>query len=118
MFYGCDYKVDLKMRYWWCRIAAVGFCQPLAVTSYVHRNSVPYVFLTEKIFPCSGTKDLFLQQCQKKSFLERCQKRYFFCGDEGVSNLKKSQTINITSSMTKSPSLTTTAATTTKKKAG
>jgi hypothetical protein len=64
MFYGCNDKVESKMRYWWCRIAAVGFCQIFGVGSYVCRDSVPYRLLTEKIFPCSGTKDLFLQCCQ------------------------------------------------------
>jgi hypothetical protein len=54
----------------------------------------------------------------EKSFLARCQKRYFFWGDEGVSNLKKLQTINTTSSMAKSPSPTTKAVNATKKKAG
>jgi hypothetical protein len=59
-----------------------------------------------------------LQQYQKKYFLARCQKRYFFCGDEGVSNFKKSQKNKTTVSMTKSQLLTTKAAATAKKKAG
>jgi hypothetical protein len=116
MFYGCNDKVELKIRYWWCRIAAVGFCQTLAVGSYIRRNSVLYRLLTVKIFSCSGTEGFFLQRCQKKSFLARCQKGYFFGGDEGVSNFKKSQTIHTTSSMTKSPSSKTKAAAATKKK--
>jgi hypothetical protein len=45
-------------------------------------------------------------------------KKIFFGGDESVSNFKKSQTINTTSSMTKSPLLTTMAATAAEKKAG
>jgi hypothetical protein len=35
MFYDCNDKVELKLRYWWCRIAAVGFCQILADPIYV-----------------------------------------------------------------------------------
>jgi hypothetical protein len=119
MFYGYNDKVELKMRHWWCRIAAVGFCQILAVESFIRSNSLLYRLLTaEKIFPRSGTIDLFLQWCQKKSFPVRCQKRFFFGCDEEVSNFKKSQTINSTSSMTKSPLLTTKAAAAGKKKAG
>ncbi len=105
------------MRYWWCRIAAVGFSRILAVGSYIHRNSVPYRLLTEKIFPCSGTKDFFLQRCQKNLFLQDV-KKIFFCGDEGVSNFKKSQTINTTSSMTKWLSSTMKALAPAKKKTG
>jgi hypothetical protein len=51
----------------------------------------------------------------ENSFLARCQK-IFFDVDEGVSNFKKLQTINTTSSMTKSPSSTTKAAAVAKKK--
>jgi hypothetical protein len=58
-----------------------------------------------KIFSCNGVKkNLFLQDVKKD-------------GDEGVSNFKKSLTVNTTSSMTKSTLLTTKAAAVAKKKA-
>jgi hypothetical protein len=91
MFYGCNDMVELKMRYWWCRIAAVGFFQIFVVGSYVRRNSVPYRLLTQKIFSCSGIEELFLQLCQKISFLQDVKKDLFFGGDEGVSNFQKLQ---------------------------
>jgi hypothetical protein len=55
--------------------------------------------VSEKIFSCNISKN-------------NCG------GDEGVSNIKKSQSINTTSSMTKSPSSMTKAAAAAKKKAG
>jgi hypothetical protein len=66
--------------------------------------------VAQKIFSRNGVrKNLFLQNV-KKDILGGC--------DEGVSNFKKSQTINTTSSMTKSPSLMTKVAAAAKKKAG
>jgi hypothetical protein len=64
--------------------------------------------VAQKIFSCNGVREnLFLQDVKKD---------IFFGGDEGVSNFKKIQTINKTSSITKSPSSTTKAAAPMKKK--
>jgi hypothetical protein len=65
------------MRYWLCRIAVVGYCHFFAFGSYIHRNSVPYKLLTQKIFSRSGTKDLFLQGVRKNLFLQEVKKMIF-----------------------------------------
>ena len=67
-----------------------------------------FLAVAQKIFSCNGVR--------KNLFLQDVKKDIFFGGDEGVSNFKKIQTINKTSSITKSPSSTTKAAAPMKKK--